>query len=83
MKNLEPGAVVTYQTHGDNWFVISGTKDADRIFYERHLLSRGAQMTEGFVISYPVSLKQEYDPIVARMSKSFRSGTGFQTPSKR
>jgi hypothetical protein len=83
VKNLEPGAVVTYQTHGDNWFVISGTKDADRIFYERHLLSRGAQMTEGFVISYPVSLKQEYDPIVARMSKSFRSGTGFQTPSKR
>ncbi len=53
VKNLEPGAVVTYQTHRDNWFVISGTKGADRIFYERHLLSHGAQMTEGFVISYP------------------------------
>jgi hypothetical protein len=39
-------------------------------------------MTEGFVISYPARLKQKYDPIVTRMSKSFRSGTGFQTPGK-
>jgi hypothetical protein len=35
MKNLDPGARVTYETRGDNWFVISGTKGAD-IFYERH-----------------------------------------------
>jgi len=26
--------------------------------------------------------KQKYDPIVTRMSKSFRSSTGFQTPGK-
>jgi hypothetical protein len=31
-------------------------------------------------ISYPAALKQTYDPIVARMTKSLRSGTGFQTP---
>jgi hypothetical protein len=37
-------------------------------------------MTEGFVITYPANLKQTYDPIVARMAKSFRPGTGFQTP---
>ena len=30
-------------------------------------------------MSYPASLKQKYDPIVARMSKSFRPGKGFQT----
>ena len=29
-----------------------------------------------------VGLKQKYDPIVTRMSKSFRSVTGFQTPGK-
>ena len=79
VKNLDPGAAVTYESRGDNWFVISGTKGAD-IFYERHLLSHGAQMTEDFVISYPAALKQPYDPIVARMAKSFRPGTGFQTP---
>ena len=31
-------------------------------------------------MTYPARLKQIYDPIVARMTKSFRSGTGFQTP---
>jgi hypothetical protein len=30
----------------------------------------------------PELQKQKYDPIVTRMSKSFRSGTGFQTPGK-
>jgi hypothetical protein len=36
-------------------------------------------MTDGLVIAYPASLKQTYDPIVARMAKSFRPGKGFQT----
>jgi hypothetical protein len=79
LKNLDPGATVTYQAHGDDWFVISGTK-GDGIFYQRRLLSHGKEMTEGFVMSYPARLKQIYDPIVARMAKSFRPGTGFQTP---
>jgi hypothetical protein len=79
VKNLHPGEVITYRSSGGNWFVISGTKGTD-IFYERHMLSHGAQMTEGFVMTYPASLKTTYDPIVARMAKSFRQGTGFQTP---
>jgi hypothetical protein len=79
VKNLDPGSTVSYQARGDNWFVISGIKGA-AIFYERHLLSHGAQMTEDFVITYPASLKSTYDPIVTRMAKSFRPGTGFQSP---
>jgi hypothetical protein len=79
-ENLAAGAVITYRAHGDDWFVISGTQGSDRIFYERHLLSHGDEMTEGFVMSYPASLKQKYDPIVARMSKSFHPGKGLQTP---
>jgi hypothetical protein len=78
IKNLPAGQVVTYQTSGKNWFVVSGTKGSD-IFYERHMLSHGGEMTEDFVISYPAATKTAYDPIVARMAKSFRSGTGFQT----
>jgi hypothetical protein len=81
-KDLASDTVVTYRAHGDDWFVISGTKGSDRIFYERHLLSHGEEMTESFVVSYPAGLKQKYDPIVARMSKSFRAGAGFQTPKK-
>jgi hypothetical protein len=79
VKNLDHGSIVTYEARGNNWFVISGTKGAD-VFYERHLLSHGAQMTEDFVITYPASLKATYDPIAARMAKSFRPGTGFQSP---
>jgi hypothetical protein len=37
-------------------------------------------MTEGVVMTYPASLRAAYDPIVARMAKSFRPGTGFQSP---
>ena len=80
-KNLKAGEVVTYRAHGEDWFVISGTH-GDDVFYERHLLSHRGEMTEGFVISYPARLKATYDPIVARMSKSFRAGSGYQTPAK-
>jgi len=52
VKNLDSGATVTSEAHGKNWFVISGTKGAGS-FYERHLLSRAAQMTEDFVTSKP------------------------------
>jgi hypothetical protein len=79
LNNLAPGAVVTYKANGDHWFVISGTVGAN-IFYERHLLSHGSQMSETFSMTYPAAAKQSYDPIVARMAKSFHAGSGFQSP---
>ena len=79
LKNLDPGEAVTYQAQGGNWFVVSGTK-GDSIFYERHLLSHGGQMTEAFSITYPAAAKLSYDPMVARMAKSLRPGKGFQSP---
>ena len=82
VKNLSAGKIITYRAQGPDWFVISGTAGADAIFYERYLLSHSGEMTEGFVASYPGRLKQKYDPIVARMAKSFREGSGFQTPSR-
>jgi hypothetical protein len=82
VKDLKPGRVITYMAHGRDWFVIPGTAGADGVFYERYLLSHGGEMTEGFVMFYPSRLKQKYDPVVARMAKSFRSGSGYQTPDK-
>jgi hypothetical protein len=79
LRNLDSGETVTYKSRGDNWFVISGTKGGS-IFYERHLLSHGGQMADGFFMTYPAAAKQTYDPIVARMAKSFRPGKGFQSP---
>jgi len=84
LEQLGPGKAVTYQAHGDNWFVISGT-EGDGIFYERYMLSRGKDadgFVEGFVMSYPAALAHTYDPIAARMAKSFRSGSGFQAPKR-
>jgi hypothetical protein len=77
VKNLDRGSAISYETRGKDWFVISGTV-GDKIFYEKHRLSHG--MNEDFVMSYPASTKQTYDPIVARMAKSLRSGKGFQSP---
>ena len=79
LADMNPGKHVTYQAHGDDWFVVSGTS-GDKIFYERHALTHKAEMTESFVITYPASSRATYDPIVARMAKSFRPGSGFQTP---
>ena len=84
LEKLGPGKAVTYQAHGDNWFVISGT-EGDGIFYERYMLPHGKAaegFVEGFVMSYPAALKQTYDPIVGRMAKTFRSGSGFQSPKR-
>jgi hypothetical protein len=33
-------------------------------------------------MSYPAALKRTYDPIVARMAKTFRSGSGLQAPKR-
>lgn len=42
------------------------------------MLTHGAQLTEDFGISYPAALKATYDPIIARMAKSFRPGRDFK-----
>jgi hypothetical protein len=60
---------------------MSGT-NGNTLFYERHLLSHGGQTTDGFVMTYPAALKAKYDPIVSRMSRSFRTGVGSQIPGK-
>jgi hypothetical protein len=78
VKNLAPGSAIAYETRGKNWFVVSGTR-GDSIFYEKHLLSHRGEMNEDLVISYPAALKATYDPIAARMAKSLRSASGFQT----
>jgi hypothetical protein len=47
------------------------------------VLSHRNEIVNAFEISYPGSLATSYDPIVARISKSLRSGRGYQTPESR
>jgi hypothetical protein len=75
---MTPGQRVTYDARGGNWFVLAGEHDANT-FYERYLISHGGRIVNGFTMEYPSSLKAPYDPIVTRMSKSFRAGRGVDT----
>ena len=72
------GQQITYDQRGANWVVISGQR-GDTIFYERHQLSHGGRIVNGFVLQYPARLRSEYDPVVTRMSRSFRAGRGVDT----
>jgi hypothetical protein len=69
---------ITFRDRGPNWIVLSGTK-ADVIFYERHLLSHRGRIINDLEIIYPARLRRIYDPVVTRMSKSFRAGVGINT----
>jgi hypothetical protein len=73
------GDSYSYSAHGEDWFVLSGRRGDDRLFYQRYLLSHRGEVINAFEISYPERLKAEYDPIVARISKSLRPGRGYQT----
>ena len=78
LEGRDAGERITYQDRGANWFVISGTRGNDE-FYERYLLSHGGKIVNGFVMTYPARLRTAYDPIVTRMSRSFRAGRGADT----
>ena len=81
-ESLDAGERITYRAAGRNWLVLSGTR-GERVFYKRHALSHRNEIVNAFEISYPGSLATSYDPIVARISKSLRSGRGYQTPESR
>ena len=75
---MTPGKRLTYDARGANWFVLSGVHDANT-FYERYILSHGGRIENGFTMQYPTRLQKAYDPIVTRMSRSFRAGRGADT----
>jgi hypothetical protein len=64
-------AHVTYRASGDDWLVLSGLRGND-VFYEKYLF-RG-DITHGLVVTYPQTLKAEYNPIAARIAKSLGAG---------
>lgn len=71
----ERGAGVTYKILLKDSYVISGTK-AGKIYYQKTMLSGtdgdGDATFATFTIEYKKSEKAKYDPIVARISKSFK-----------
>ena len=66
-------AHVTYRFANAESLVLSGFR-GDQVFYEKYILSQHGQVINAFVVIYPTRAKALYDPIVARMSKSFHAG---------
>ena len=65
--------VVTYNRIVGRGIVISGESGND-IVYTRIILSAGADVINVVEITYPTEWKELFDPIVTRISRSFRAG---------
>jgi hypothetical protein len=59
----------TYQTAGPNWFVLSGSEN-DMIYYVRMIVTPDVIAT--LWIEYPIQRKDMYDPLISRISQSFK-----------
>ncbi|MDR2857382.1 MAG: hypothetical protein LBV50_06005 [Novosphingobium sp.] len=71
-QDRKDGWTVTYEKSQPQWAVRSGTKGA-RIFYERGIpVCNGAAAF--FRIEYDKGWEKAFDPIIARLAKSLRSG---------
>jgi hypothetical protein len=64
---------VSYAPRGQTWFVLSGEGNT-AIFYEKVIFSCGGRLINSFALIYPLESKQEFDPIVEGIEKSFRPG---------
>ena len=62
---------MTYVPRGRSWFVISGYR-GDDIYYEKVMFSCSGSVVNVLAITYPKSLRSDYDPVVEQMEDSFR-----------
>lgn len=70
----EPGLQVTYKTLRKDFFVVSGVKDGN-IFYRKTVRTALVQAT--FVLTYDQALKDEFNPLVGDMARSFIAHAAF------
>jgi hypothetical protein len=75
LKKSYPGAAIDYAPMRENWFVLSGTRDG-LIFYERVTFTCGGRLINSWAILYPEAERAVYDPIVEKVARSYRAGTG-------
>jgi len=67
-KNFE---TITYQTKKNNWFVLSGYKSSNILYLKTYV---GKSSINNLYIQFPSNQKNEYNDIVTKISKSFKSG---------
>ena len=64
-------ANVAYRASGPDWLVLSGFRSGE-IYYERVLFDQAGETIHHLSIIYPPALRNAYDPIVQRLSRSLR-----------
>ena len=66
---LKEKAPPAYQAAGRDWFVVSGN-EGDKTYYIRAIVTPGVVAT--LWIEYPSGQKERYDPLISRISRSFK-----------
>lgn len=62
---------VTYKQLKEKYYVVSGYI-GEKIFYQKTIHVEKVDAFLTFYISYPIKKKKKYDPLVSKISKSFR-----------
>jgi hypothetical protein len=65
-------AQITYNTRGEEWFVLSGLQ-GENIFYEKYLFSSKRELIHGLSLTYPAEEKQALNGVITHIIKSFKS----------
>lgn len=71
MENVGGYDELTYRPRGRSWFVLSGYR-GNQIYYEKVMFSCRGELVNVFAITYPISQRHVYDPIVERMENAFK-----------
>lgn len=71
----DDGVHVTYQAQGQNWFVLSGQK-SDEVIYYRARITHGRYTT--FQLSYPKSLAAEWNGRIPKLAACFHDTSPTQ-----
>lgn len=75
--DTDAGWTVSYSAGKKDWHAFSGSK-ADRVFFEKIVLACKGEIANHVRLEYPAARKSEFDPIVAHVTKSLRSGKAWQ-----
>ncbi len=64
---------VTYKRIAKDWVVISGFK-GDMVYYEKTIFTCNFQQMTSISMSYPASLKKDFDRMLGKITKSLKPG---------
>ncbi len=80
-RDMEDGWKISYVAgvNGSGWQVYSGTREG-RLLYAKSISSCKETQALHFRIEYPGAQNADFDPIVARLSKSLKAGPATDCP---